>query len=338
MEMPLISGLCCVGAASVLAHADSIGRITSKSDCPIGQSLFLLEAGSGRKHRRANRTCEIRTAFFAIVVLPETDNNKRIHGSPMPDKLPITLQMYTVRDDAARDFAATAETLAQIGYAGVELAGYGSAKTAEAVRSILDDNGLMVAGMHVSLDVLENDLSKAIEEALMVGSEFISCPFLGADRRQSLDDYKRLGAILNDIGARLKESEIQLCYHNHDFEFEKFGGDVSGFDALFAAADKELVKVEMDTYWVKRAGEDPAAYLRKYAGRVPLVHLKDMTPGENPTFAEVGEGIIDYPSLFEAAKVGGALYYVVEQDRCEKHAPLESVRISFENLKKMGMA
>jgi sugar phosphate isomerase/epimerase len=256
----------------------------------------------------------------------------------MPDKLPITLQMYTVRDDAARDFAATAETIAKIGYVGVELAGYGSAKTAEAAKQILDTNGLMVAGMHVGLDLLETDLPKVIQDAVMLGAEFVVCPYLVEDRRKSVDDYRRLGSILNGIGARLRDSELQLCYHNHAFEFDKFGGDVYGFDALFAEADPELVKVEMDTFWVKKAGEDPAAYLRKYPGRVPIVHLKDMTAGENPTFAEVGEGIIDYPPLFEAAQVAGTLYYVVEQDRCENHPPLESVRISFENLKKMGMA
>lgn len=253
----------------------------------------------------------------------------------MPEKRPICLQLYTVRDDATRDFAETISRVAEIGYAGVEIAGYGSAQTAIAVRQILDDNNLFACGAHVGLDLMESDLGRVVEESQILGYEYVSVPYLADNRRKTLADYQALGAQLNTIGQTLKDAGIQLCYHNHAFEFEKFGGDTFGFDALFASADPELLMVEMDTFWVKKAGEDPADYVRKYKNRVPLVHLKDMTLDGN--FAEVGEGMIDYAALLAACETSGVRFYIVEQDRTFNHAPIDSIKISFDNLKKMGV-
>jgi sugar phosphate isomerase/epimerase len=254
---------------------------------------------------------------------------------PMPEQLPIALQMYTVREETVRDFAHTVADVAKIGYAGVELAGFGSAGTASVAKQCLDEAGLIVVGVHFGLDDLEHDINKVIEDSQTLGNEYVIVPAIGGYRRASLAAYRQVAHVFNDLGARLRDAGLVLAYHNHDFEFEKFGGATYGYDALFEVADPELVKIEMDTFWVKRAGEDPAAYMRKYAGRVPLVHLKDMTPEGG--FAEVGEGTMDFQAIFDAAKIAGTQFYIVEQDRCDNHAPLESVRISFENLKKMGM-
>jgi sugar phosphate isomerase/epimerase len=259
------------------------------------------------------------------------------HAVIMPAvKLPVALQMYTLRDDSARDFAGTLKQVADIGFAGVELAGLGG-HTADEVRSILDDNNLLVCGAHIGLDLLENSFDQVVSDALALGYEYVIVPYLSDDRRKSLDDYKRLAAELNSLGERLKPNNLTLCYHNHDFEFNKFGSDVYAYDVIFGDTDPSLVKVEMDAFWVVKAGESPAAYLEKYAGRVPLIHVKDMTAAPESTFAEFGEGVIDFTPIFEAAAVGGTEYYIVEQDRTFNHAPLESVRISFENLRKIGM-
>ena len=252
----------------------------------------------------------------------------------MPEKRPVCLQLYTVRDDIARDFRGTLARVAEIGYAGVEL-GYGAAETPVAARQILDDNGLFACGVHVPIEQMETDLNKVIEEAQIIGYEYVSVPYLTENRRETLSAYQALGEALNTIGQTLKDAGIQLCYHNHDFEFNKFGGDTYGFDALFASADPDLVMVEMDTFWVNKAGEDPVDYVRRYKNRVPLVHLKDMT-GDGK-FAEVGEGIIDYSELLPACETSGVRFYIVEQDKTFNHEPMESVRISFENLKKMGV-
>ncbi|MES2460407.1 MAG: sugar phosphate isomerase/epimerase [Armatimonadota bacterium] len=255
----------------------------------------------------------------------------------MPAKLPVTLQMYTLRDDAARDFAGTLKTVAEIGYAGVELAGY-NGLAVEEVKRLLDDNNLLVAGMHAGLELLENSYDQVVSDSITLGLEYVIVPFLAENRRQSMDDYRRLANQLNILGDRLKANQLTLCYHNHAFEFEKFGGDVYAYDVLFDETDPNLVKVEMDAFWVAKAGEDPVAYLRKYKNRVPLIHVKDMTAPPESTFAEVGEGVIDFAPIFEAAEGAGTEYYVVEQDKTFNHPPLESVRISFNNLKKMGIA
>ncbi len=251
-------------------------------------------------------------------------------------RLPIALQMYTLRDAVAEDFPGTLARVADIGYTHVELAGYGGF-TARDLKQGLTNLGLKVAGSHVGLNVLEGDLSRVIDYNREIGNRYIVCPSLPAERRQNADGYRQIADALNRAGATLKEAGLQLAYHNHAFEFERMEGGAYAYDILLGAADPDLVKIELDTYWVKKGGEEPAEYMRKYAGRIPLIHLKDMTPGDNPTFAEVGEGTMDLAAIFEATEAAGGEYYIVEQDVCQR-PPLESVRISYENLQKMGIA
>jgi sugar phosphate isomerase/epimerase len=248
---------------------------------------------------------------------------------------PIALQMYTVRDDAARDFIGTLREVAGIGYAGVEFAGTGGLSAAE-LRRLLDDLGLRVAGSHTALNELEGNLNAALDFSQAIGNTFVVCPWLPQERRGSADGYRALGDLLNRAGAACKERGLQLCYHNHDFEFQQFDGQY-GLDILYAATDPNLVQAELDTYWIKKAGVDPAAYIRQYAGRAPLIHLKDMAADEKGSFAEVGEGTQDWPSIFAASEAGGAQWYIVEQDTCPR-PPLESIAISLRNLKRMGKA
>lgn len=250
-------------------------------------------------------------------------------------RIPIALQMYTLRNEAGRDFAGTLREVARIGYAGVELAGTGGLSAVE-LRRLLDELNLQVAGSHTPLEVLETNPNEALDFNQAIGSPFVVCPYLPEHRRKSAGDYHALAEVLNRIGAVCKERGLQFCYHNHDFEFQQFNGQY-GLDLLLGATDPQLVKAELDTYWAQKAGLDPAAYLRKYAGRCPLVHLKDMTADASRTFAEVGEGTMDWPAIFAAAEAGGARWYIVEQDTCRR-APLESVAISLRNLKAMEKA
>ena len=126
---------------------------------------------------------------------------------------------------------------------------------------------------------------------------------------------------------------LTLCYHNHAFELEEsFDGEL-GLDILYNNSSAANLSAEIDVYWVKRGGADPAAYLAKYAGRIPLVHAKDMDTAGN--FAEGGAGTLDFAAIFAAAEAGGVTTYVVEQDTCPGD-PLESVALSIANLRKMG--
>jgi sugar phosphate isomerase/epimerase len=243
--------------------------------------------------------------------------------------------MYTLRNEAAQDFAGTLRQVAEIGYAGVECAGTCGLSAAEPRRH-LDELGLRPAGSHSALDAMEKDLNAVLDFNQVIGNEFVVCPWLPAERRKSADDYRALGDLLNRVGAACRERALQLCYHNHDFEFQRFDGEY-GLDILYGATDPQLVKAELDTYWIKKAGADPVAYIRKYASRCPLIHLKDMAADEKGSFAEVGEGIQDWPAIFAASEASGARWYIVEQDTCPR-PPLESVAISLRNLRAMGKA
>lgn len=248
-------------------------------------------------------------------------------------KLPIGLQLFTLRELLAKDFVGTLEKVAALGYDGVEFAGYGNLEASE-MKKVLDDLGLVAAGAHVPLDMLENELSAVIDYNLEIGNKFVSCPWVAEERRQSASDWKKLAESLNRIGEETKRNGIQLCYHNHAFEFEKFDSKYA-LDILYEHTDPELVKAELDIYWISRGGENPAEYIRKYANRVPLVHLKDVADDEAKSFAEVGEGTLDLASVFAASESSGAQWYIVEQDVC-KRPPLESIKISINNLRQMG--
>lgn len=250
----------------------------------------------------------------------------------MSHPIPVCLQMYTVRDDAQRDLAQTLATVAEIGYYGVEVAGY-AGKTAAEYQALLDQNGLKAIGAHVGFDQVKNQTAQVIEEAQLFGYSYVIVPWIGKPYTESAAGYRQLGEELTAAAATLATAGLTLCYHNHAFEFELSENGELGFDLLFASAP--AVQVELDTFWVKKGGQDIPTYLRKYAGRVPLVHLKDMDAEGG--FAPVGEGTVDYAALFAAAEAGGAQYYIVEQDSCKAPlVPLDSIRISFENLKKLG--
>ena len=251
-------------------------------------------------------------------------------------QIPVALQLYTVRDVAAEDFVGTVRQVADMGYAGVELAGETGGMSPAELKSFLDDLGLKRAGSHTGLDLLEGDLQKVIDDNLAVGNPWVVCPWMPEERRQDADGWRKAAEALTEIGGKVKAAGLQLCYHNHSFEFEQFEGQ-TGFDIFYEAADPELVMAEIDTYWVQHGGEDPAATIRRFAGRCPLVHLKDMTDDPEPTFTEVGNGILDFQAIFAASVEAGADWYIVEQDRCDGPS-IESARISLENLKKWGVA
>ena len=248
-------------------------------------------------------------------------------------RVPIALQLYTVSQDVEKDLAGTLRKVAGIGYAGVEFAGFGQWKPSE-LKSLLADLNLLPAGAHVAIDRLDKGLDAIIEFSVELGNQYIVCPWIPPDRRKDKSDWLAIGRLFNSIGERCRRSGLSFCYHNHSFEFQKFE-DEYGLDILFGATDPESVKFEPDTYWIKHAGLDPADYIRRYAKRCPLIHLKDMAADEKRSFAEIGRGILDWPAIFEAAEAAGAEWYIVEQDTCPG-PPIESARVSFESLRKWG--
>lgn len=244
--------------------------------------------------------------------------------------LPVAVQLYSVRDETQKDFLGTLEKVAEIGYKGVEFAGFGDISAAR-MKETLDRLGLVAIGNHTGIELLKNKLDEVIEYNLEIGSRYIICPW---DKHDTREECIEAAKLYNSIGEKCMLKGLQFCYHNHAHEFQTIDGEYI-LDIIYKETDPRLVKAEIDTYWVYYAGVDPAKYVEKYAGRCPLVHLKDMEEGESRGFMEVGEGIIDIKSIIAASKKAGAEWLVVEQDICKKPS-LECIKISFENLKKLN--
>jgi sugar phosphate isomerase/epimerase len=249
-------------------------------------------------------------------------------------EIPIALQMFTLRNEAAADFIGTLRKVAAMGFAGVEFAGHGGLSPTQ-LRKLIADIGIKVCGSHVGVEALTQDPEKVLDFNEALGNSSICAPSIPASWGRTPDDWKRTAERFNGIGAACKARGMRFCYHNHAFEFELVEGK-RGIDVLFDTADPALVNSELDTYWVQYGGCAPASYVRKLAGRIPLLHIKDMAAGSSRTFTEIGEGIMNFKAIFEEAEQSGTEWYIVEQDVCPR-PPLESVEISLRNLKEMGM-
>jgi sugar phosphate isomerase/epimerase len=245
-------------------------------------------------------------------------------------RFPVALQPFSVREELAADYLGTLEKVAGIGYRGIELGPPKQMPTAELKRH-LDRLGLQVIGCHAGLEQVTRQLDEVAGYLRQVGGRYI----ILSHRFESRQEVLEAAQTFNRIGENCRRLGLQFLYHNHDWEFRTFNGEYA-LDILLGATDPELVKMELDTYWVKRGGEDPVAYLQKLKGRCPLLHIKDMEPGEEQFFAEIGEGILDFVAIAQAAAEAGTEWLVVEQDLCRR-PPLESVAISYRNLKRMGL-
>jgi sugar phosphate isomerase/epimerase len=246
--------------------------------------------------------------------------------------IPIALQLYTLRQETEKDFVGTLKKVADLGYKGVEFAGFGGYSALE-LKSHLDAFGLKPVGAHIGIEELKNNLDEIIAYNFQLGNKYIVCPWASYESKK---DYVEMAQLLKSIGKKLKASGLQLCYHNHAHEFDSFNGEY-GLDIIYNKVSSELLKTEIDTYWVAFAGLNPVEYMAKYAGRTPLLHIKDMESSEKREFAEIGTGTMDIRAIAEQAVMNGTEWLIVEQDAC-KREPLECVSISIENLKKMNLA
>lgn len=250
----------------------------------------------------------------------------------------VGVQLYSVRDAISKDLMGTLTKVAQIGYDHVELAGYGDGKvygkSPAEFKKILDDLGLKTFSSHLGLDILRGDWERAVADAKLLGQRYVVCPYLMENERKNIDQYKKLCELLNKCGETAKKAGLQLAYHNHDFEFMTLDGQIP-FDLMLKECDANLVKIEMDLYWTKKAGKDPLAYFKNNPGRIELWHVKDMDNTQQQFFTEVGNGTIDWKPIFKAGKKSGMKYFFVEQDICKNHTPLESIEISYNYLKNL---
>ena len=227
----------------------------------------------------------------------------------------IALQLYTVRNETARDFAGTLRKVADIGYTAVELAGHGGLTASEA-RTVLDECGLRAVSAHIPVASFESRLEEALAEAVTLGCNYVVVPYLPAERRGA-DQIAGLAALLNRAGGAAKQAGLVLAYHNHDFEYQPLSGTTGEtlLDYLIANTDPELVAFELDVFWSKVAGVDPIVELSRLSGRVPLLHLKDYTGQTSAeSAAPVGAGDLPWPEIVIAANAAGVAWGIVEQD------------------------
>ncbi|HEK22250.1 MULTISPECIES: TIM barrel protein [unclassified Mucilaginibacter] len=259
----------------------------------------------------------------------------------------IGLQLYTVRDAMAKDPVAALAKVAKVGFNSVEGATYTGTEKFYGMepaefKKVLSDNGLIMPSGHYMLGegipnakgTISNDWQKAVDDAAAVGLKYMVCAYLLDAERGTLDHYKETAEKLNKAGEVAKKAGIQLCYHNHDFEFASQDGKYP-YDVLLTATDPELVKMEMDIYWMYRAKQDPIAMFKKHPGRFPLWHVKDMDNTPKQMFTEVGNGVIPFKNIFAHAKTAGLKYFFNEQDICPGD-PFVSITKSYNYIKAQG--
>ena len=267
--------------------------------------------------------------------------------------LPVGLQLYSVRDDMAKDFKGTLEQVKAMGYDGVEFAGLFD-NTPEQVKAMCTEIGLNPISAHVPLADMLADVDKVIAEYKTIGCQYIVVPYVTEERRPGGEKFNQMIEEIRSIGQKCKEAGLILLYHNHDFEFAKTESGEFGLDYLYANVPADLLQTELDQCWVRYAGQDPVAYLQKYEGRSPVVHLKDyyasgeqkedpyaligLNEGEKKEntafeFRPLGYGVQDVKALMKAAKHAGSQWLIVEQDQPSMgKTPLECVAMSLETI------
>ncbi len=243
----------------------------------------------------------------------------------------IGLQLYSIKELTGEDFFGTLKKVAEIGYDGVEFAGFFGAPASE-VKKVLDDSGIEACGSHTGIDALEKDLNQVIDYSLEIGNKYVICPGLPPHMRDSYDAYMRLADQFNEIGRKCKEQGIQFGYHNHDFEFEKYNGEY-GLDILLSNTDADLVHMELDTFWVEYAGLKSVDFMRKYPKQhSSLIHIKEMKSWDNKINTIIGNGVMDFVEITNVAKELGTKWYIIEQE--EFDAPqLESIEKGLQYLR-----
>jgi sugar phosphate isomerase/epimerase len=253
----------------------------------------------------------------------------------------LGVQLYTVRSVLPEKPLETLKAIEQIGYKEVEATLAGLDK----IWPSLQQTRLKPVSLHLDGAMFltkTDELAPALDDAKRRGFRYVVMPYIAPNDRDGLDLMHKLAETLNQAGEKCRAAGLRLCYHNHAFEFEPVGS-TTRMDVLLAETDKRLVGIEVDVFWVSVAGQDPVEFLKKHAGRVPLVHLKDKAQGTETrfnegvprtAFKEVGSGVLDFAAILRAASTAGVEHYIVEQDQTPGD-PVESLRKSYDYLSKL---
>lgn len=247
-------------------------------------------------------------------------------------KVPIGLQLYSVREECAKDLPGVLSAVSRMGYAGVEFAGYYN-YSAKDLSSMLDSLGLVCCGTHIGLDTLQGDqLAKTVEFNHTLGNKFLIVPWLNEDKRNTRAALLATAELFNRIAKDVAPEGMRVGYHNHHFEFEPLEGELP-WDTFFGNTDDSVI-MQFDTGNAMHAGAPAAPFLRRYPGRATTVHLKEFSATKKD--ALIGEGDTNWPEIFDLCEtVGQTEWYIVEQESYA-YPPLECVDRCLQNLRKMG--
>jgi sugar phosphate isomerase/epimerase len=240
---------------------------------------------------------------------------------------PIGVQLYTLRSIMGDDLEGTLEALGEIGYAEVELAGLWGRTPAE-FRGLLDGSGLRAASSHHSLEEVRGRWDEVLDGAAELGQSWVVVPSINGNER-NVDGLLAIADDFNAAGEAARARGMGFGYHNHAWEFEPLGDGTLPLDLLLERTDPDLVSFQLDLFWAVHGGADPMEYFGAHPGRFSSFHVKDRTA--DGTMVAVGEGVIDFGSIFQQSAQAGVEHYFVEHDNPQGD-PLENVRISFETL------
>jgi sugar phosphate isomerase/epimerase len=243
----------------------------------------------------------------------------------------IGIQLYTLRGPMQQDFEGTLRSLASMGYKEVEFAGLFGHDPAQ-VRQLLSELNLVAVGSHVDWNRIRDDADGAIEETLALGSPYLVFPYLPETERQTLAQWQGWVALLNQVGQRCRERGLTLAYHNHDFEFASVEGVVP-YDLLLEQLDHDLVKMELDLFWLAMGGREPAALFEAHPGIFPLGHVKDLRRSDQ-AMVDVGQGDLDFASGFARSEQSGMAHFIVEHDNPAD--PMQTARNSLAYLQELS--
>jgi sugar phosphate isomerase/epimerase len=254
----------------------------------------------------------------------------------------VGIQLYTLRDQLPKDVKGVIEQIAKAGYKEVETYGFSiesqfwGIKTAE-FKKILDANGLKAVSGHFGLgsyltDGNTDELKATIQASKILKGKYVTIPWLDSKLRKNAESYKQLAKKMNEAGKMCKAEGLKLAYHNHDFEFKKYGS-TTGYEILLKETDKDLVDFELDLYWAVRSGNLPAKLFKENPGRFPMWHVKDMDKNKEDWNTEIGKGVIDFKGIFDDAKLSGMKHFFVEQETNYQPNEIDSIKTSINYIK-----
>jgi len=249
-------------------------------------------------------------------------------------KIPLGLQLYSVRAECEKDLPGTIKAVAGIGYQGVEFAGYYD-YSAKDLRKLLDDNGLQCCGSHTQFDTLLGDnLPKTIEFNKIIGNKYLIVPWLDPNKYSSAEGWKNAADMFNELAVKVEPHKMQVGYHNHSHEFKPVDGQVP-WDIFFGNTRKDVI-MQFDTGNAMLGGGNAIPYLKRYPGRAVTVHLKEYSATNKN--AVVGEGDIPWEELLNLCEtIGGTKWYIIEEEK-DVYPPLEAAERCYKNFRKIRPA